>query len=158
MKNDKRKWLINTKRGAAVFIWLLSLLAINLSGSFTVCAKDLEEDYVTSKSIITPAVIHDDDSVPDITKRGGTYAAAYDARKSGWITPVKDQGKFETCWSFACAAVMEANLIKNGYAVTLASHPCWRELVEDAGIHFEPIGPDIDIEKEAAAILYGLKQ
>ena len=25
-------------------------------------------------------------------------------------------------------------------------------MVEDAGIHFEPIGPDIDIEKEAAAI------
>ncbi len=135
MKNDKRKWLINTKRGAAVFIWLLSLLAINLSGSFTVCAKDLEEDYVTSKSIITPAVIHDDDSVPDITKRGGTYAAAYDARKSGWITPVKDQGKFETCWSFACAAVMEANLIKNGYA-----------------------GADIDISENAIAYFFYNRQ
>ena len=47
---------------------------------------------------------------------------------------------------------LSKELIKNGYAVTLGSHPCWRELVEDAGIHFEPIGPDIDIEKEAAAI------
>ena len=47
---------------------------------------------------------------------------------------------------------LSKELIKNGYEVTLGSHPCWRALVEDAGIHFEPIGPDIDIEKEAAAI------
>lgn len=43
-------------------------------------------------------------------------------------------------------------LIRAGYDVTLGSHPCWRKLVEDAGIHFEPVGPDIDIEKEAAII------
>jgi UDP:flavonoid glycosyltransferase YjiC (YdhE family) len=43
-------------------------------------------------------------------------------------------------------------LIRHGYDVTLGSHPCWRNLVEGAGVHFEPIGPDIDIEKEAAAI------
>lgn len=47
---------------------------------------------------------------------------------------------------------LSKELMKNGYEVTLGSHPCWRELIEDAGIHFEPIGPDIDIEKEAAAI------
>ena len=39
-----------------------------------------------------------------------------------------------------------------GYDVTLGSHPCWRGLIEDAGVHFEPIGPDIDIEMEAAVI------
>ena len=39
-----------------------------------------------------------------------------------------------------------------GYDVTLGSHPCWRGLIEDAGVHFEPIGPDIDIEMEAALI------
>ena len=43
-------------------------------------------------------------------------------------------------------------LIREGYDVTLGSHPCWRNLIEEAGIHFEPIGPDIDIEKEAASI------
>lgn len=43
-------------------------------------------------------------------------------------------------------------LMGNGYEVTLGSHPCWKKLIEDAGIPFEPIGPDIDIEKEAAAI------
>ena len=43
-------------------------------------------------------------------------------------------------------------LIKNGHEVTLGSHPCWRKLIEDAGVHFIPIGPDINIEQEAAAI------
>ncbi len=47
---------------------------------------------------------------------------------------------------------LSKELIKNGYEVSLGSHPCWRTLIEDAGIHFEPIGPDIDIEKEAAII------
>ena len=47
---------------------------------------------------------------------------------------------------------LSRELQKNGYDVTLGSHPCWRGLVEEAGIHFEPIGPDIDIEKEAAII------
>lgn len=47
---------------------------------------------------------------------------------------------------------LSKELIKNGYDVTLGSHPCWKKLIEEAGICFEPIGPNIDIEKEAAII------
>lgn len=47
---------------------------------------------------------------------------------------------------------LSRELIRNGYDVTLGSHPCWKKLVEDSNIHFEPIGPDIDIDKEAAII------
>ncbi|MDD3921655.1 MAG: glycosyltransferase [Eubacteriales bacterium] len=43
-------------------------------------------------------------------------------------------------------------LQERGCAVTLGTHPCWRALVESAGVSFTPIGPDIDIEKEAAVI------
>ena len=43
-------------------------------------------------------------------------------------------------------------LIRAGYDVTLGTHPCWSSLVEDAGIHFEPVGPDIDIQKETTII------
>ena len=39
-----------------------------------------------------------------------------------------------------------------GYSVTIGTHPCWNELVTDAGVGFAPIGPDIDIEYEAAVI------
>lgn len=43
-------------------------------------------------------------------------------------------------------------LMRAGYDVTLGTHPCWRNLVEGAGVHFEPVGPDIDIEKETTII------
>lgn len=47
---------------------------------------------------------------------------------------------------------LSKELIKNGYDVTFGSHPCWKKLIEESGICFEPIGPNIDIEKEAAII------
>ncbi len=47
---------------------------------------------------------------------------------------------------------LSKELIKKGYNVTLGSHPCWRSLVEASDIPFAPIGPDIDIEQEAAII------
>ncbi len=43
-------------------------------------------------------------------------------------------------------------LMRAGFDVILGSHPCWRSLIESYGIHFEPVGPDIDIEEEAARI------
>ncbi len=43
-------------------------------------------------------------------------------------------------------------LVKAGHAVTLATHPCMRGLVESYGVDFAPIGPDIDIGHEAALI------
>ena len=47
---------------------------------------------------------------------------------------------------------LSKGLMKAGYDVTLGTHPCWRGLVESFGVHFEPVGPDIDIEMEAAVI------
>lgn len=47
---------------------------------------------------------------------------------------------------------LSTELIRKGYEVILGSHPCWKNLIEEAGICFKPIGPDIDIEKEAAII------
>lgn len=43
-------------------------------------------------------------------------------------------------------------LTDRGCEVTIGTHPCWEKLVRGAGIQFAPIGPDIDIEKEAAII------
>ena len=36
-------------------------------------------------------------------------------------------------------------LQKSGYQVTVATHPCMRELVEFYEVPFMPVGPDIDI-------------
>ena len=38
----------------------------------------------------------------------------YDMR--GMLPPVRDQGDFSTCWSFAVTGAMESNLIKKGLA------------------------------------------
>jgi sterol 3beta-glucosyltransferase len=43
-------------------------------------------------------------------------------------------------------------LQKAGHTVTLATHPCMRGLVESYKVTFAPIGPDIDINHEAAMI------
>lgn len=43
-------------------------------------------------------------------------------------------------------------LIRAGHTVTLASHPLMKTLVEAHGVPFAPIGPDIDLAREVAAI------
>lgn len=43
-------------------------------------------------------------------------------------------------------------LKKGGYKVKIGTHPCWENLITSSGIGFAPIGPDIDIEYEAAVI------
>ena len=44
---------------------------------------------------------------------------AYDSRNVDgkcYITPIRDQNPYGTCWAFASVACIEANLVKNGYA------------------------------------------
>jgi UDP:flavonoid glycosyltransferase YjiC (YdhE family) len=48
-------------------------------------------------------------------------------------------------------------LKRAGHTVTLASHPLLRELVESHAVAFSPVGPDIDLAQEVAAIQRGSK-
>jgi len=43
--------------------------------------------------------------------------ASYDSRTYGYITPVRNQGDFNTCWTFGAAASCEAYMIKHGVHV-----------------------------------------
>ena len=43
--------------------------------------------------------------------------ASYDSRTYGYITPVRDQGDHNTCWTFGAAASCEAYMIKHGVHV-----------------------------------------
>ena len=43
-------------------------------------------------------------------------------------------------------------LIDAGHAATLASHPVMQTLVESHGVPFAPIGPNIDLTEEVAAV------
>jgi len=48
-------------------------------------------------------------------------------------------------------------LIRSGHQVTLTSHPVMRVLVESHGVTFAPMGPDIDLAKEVAAIRHSAR-
>jgi len=41
----------------------------------------------------------------------------YDLRATGMVTPVKDQGQYGTCWTFACTGSLESSLLKAGTGV-----------------------------------------
>lgn len=43
-------------------------------------------------------------------------------------------------------------LKEHGHRVTIGTHPCWKELVEESGTAFVPVGPEVDMEYEAARI------
>lgn len=46
----------------------------------------------------------------------GTLPSSYDSRAYGYITPVRDQGDWGSCWAFSAIAMAEANLVKKGLA------------------------------------------
>ncbi|MCF0110962.1 MAG: hypothetical protein HUJ58_03610, partial [Erysipelotrichaceae bacterium] len=41
----------------------------------------------------------------------GSMPASYDLRDQGWVSPVKDQDPYGTCWSFALMATAESNVL-----------------------------------------------
>ena len=45
------------------------------------------------------------------------FPAFYDLRTSGWLTPVKDQGEYGTCWTFACLGSLESSMLMGGLGV-----------------------------------------
>ena len=55
--------------------------------------------------------IHSDEE--EIAK-ATSIPSSYDARNNGWITPVKDQNHYGTCWAFSSINMAEASLIKKG--------------------------------------------
>jgi C1A family cysteine protease len=42
------------------------------------------------------------------------FPPVYDLRSQGLVTPVRDQGPYGTCWTFACMASLEGSLLRKG--------------------------------------------
>ena len=46
--------------------------------------------------------------------RAAALPSSWDSRDYGWVTPIKNQNPFGTCWAFAANAVIETQLLKAG--------------------------------------------
>ncbi len=110
------------KKNLAFFITLISIL--------TVTAFATEPDIAVIKPIGEPSEsgyqaygLFDADGNPiqptereeSISLFADPLPESYDSRDYGYISPVRNQGSFGTCWAHAFVACAEANMIKKGY-------------------------------------------
>lgn len=88
-------------------------------------ADNTEQEYTRHGLGRLPARPHDTPKSPDdlsnVQESNGTSASdlpeKYDSRDLGCITPVRDQGNHNTCWTFGALASCEAYMIKHGVNV-----------------------------------------
>lgn len=116
--NGTRQGMIGVAKRLCVTMLIGIMAAGVLSGSNAMAQVQAarNNEFVVSKHWLPAAEIHDGGDNTSVTKRGAVYPARYDARDNGWVTSVKNQGNYESCWSFSSLAAIETNLIKNGRA------------------------------------------
>lgn len=61
--------------------------------------------------IVAPSIAPDLSASPNYAE-GASFPVRYDLREEGGVTPVKDQGVFNTCWTFASYASLESAVLK----------------------------------------------
>ncbi|MCQ2392432.1 MAG: lectin like domain-containing protein, partial [Kiritimatiellae bacterium] len=47
-----------------------------------------------------------------VARAFASIPSAYDSRERGWVSPVKDQGRYGTCWAHATMAALESWILK----------------------------------------------
>ena len=78
-------------------------------------SEEIVERHMGYNSVddLTIPTLYDGTYVPN---QQGSLPSKYDSRDYGYITPVRDQGTWGTCWSFAALGMAEANIVKKGLA------------------------------------------
>lgn len=96
----------------------LHCLAVALLSSAAVFAADPDEKPKGYRFPMNPHKTISMQSGLEGSKRsflksnGTTLPAEWDSRDKGWITPVRKQTPFNTCWAFASYATLETQLLK----------------------------------------------
>ena len=60
--------------------------------------------------------VHDANEVQDSVELQAALPSKYDSRSKGYITPIRDQASFGTCWAFASIQAAEASILAHGQA------------------------------------------
>lgn len=58
-----------------------------------------------------------DAAKPSTPKRSDPLPSRYDSRDYGYVTPVRNQGAYGTCWAHGAIACIESNMLKKGLRI-----------------------------------------
>lgn len=91
------------------------ILAQACSVVFAVCALGGEVRPMGFRSTLHHTnIVRTDGEKPIRRMRAAPLPSSWDSREHGWVTPIRDQSPFGTCWAFAANAVIETQLLKMG--------------------------------------------
>ena len=102
------------------YVPLVGLLGVTLAASLVPGVAGADQSISTD----VPEWAQDTgESTPDAMTTQATLPSAYDLRNDGLVTPVKQQGPFQSCWSFGGSAAAESSILSSAgttYADTVA--------------------------------------
>ena len=104
------------------FLFVLCLIPSSLADESRTEALNAEQAYAQHGTGRLPerrrGTTQPSDGTPGHGElRTADLPSSFDSRDYGYITPVKDQGNYNTCWTFGTAASCEAYMIKHGVHV-----------------------------------------
>ena len=165
----------------SVFLILLLLLGMNLIP--LVQASTTQNNEPLAQSYSTGAILLDESEIPnDIPQDLSTPPPTWDWRNAtingvqgNWMTPVKNQGKCGSCWSFAAIAMIEAMLninlndpdfdldLSEQQLVSCCGYPCngcrggsplhaWQYLLENGGAILESTFPYEEVDSRGCKL------
>ena len=125
------------KRMLSVLLTVLLLLSVLLPTAFAEKGAAAEERLFQKKGeegdeTLPMGVIPSDVVIsPEKEKRGairGTLPSKYNSNEKGYITPVRSQSPYATCWAHGNMGAVEASMVRNGVIDATTGKPATKSL------------------------------
>lgn len=111
------------KRLMSILISALMVISLGSLNIYAVSAKEQTSESIAEKyddilkgnkftSLGTKSYVSSSKA-----KARYALASSYDSRTNGYVTPVKNQKNYDTCWAFATCAAAESSLIRKGATI-----------------------------------------